>query len=141
LPFAAVYIEFHPRRPLRSNVHTFQSKLLSPPAPICPVRIGTSWRLRTPALNPLSATLMNLPRKCCKQKTYGLSKAFGCNTYKNHGGRGILPIPELPLANPAIPATRRFHGTPVTGHGTLPAFHASTFASPNRSARIRMETS
>ena len=28
------------------------------------------------------------PRKCCKQKTYGLAKPFRCNTYKNHRGGG-----------------------------------------------------
>jgi hypothetical protein len=28
------------------------------------------------------------PRKCCKQKTYGSTKPFRCNTYKKHGGRG-----------------------------------------------------
>jgi hypothetical protein len=25
------------------------------------------------------------PRKCCKQKTYGMAKLFRCNTYKKHG--------------------------------------------------------
>ena len=25
------------------------------------------------------------PRKCCKQKTYGMAKSFRCNTYKNRG--------------------------------------------------------
>ena len=29
------------------------------------------------------------PRKCCKQKTYGLSKPFRCNTYKKHGGGAV----------------------------------------------------
>jgi len=33
------------------------------------------------------------PRKCCKQKTYGLAKSFSCNTYKKAGG----PYPPLPL--------------------------------------------
>jgi len=27
------------------------------------------------------------PRKCCKQRTYGQTKPFRCNTYKNRGGR------------------------------------------------------
>src|SRR5258708_6247460 len=26
------------------------------------------------------------PRKCCKQKTYGIAKLFRCNTYKKVGG-------------------------------------------------------
>src|SRR6266403_1425762 len=29
------------------------------------------------------------PRKCCKQKTYGLTKPFRCSTYKKHGGQGV----------------------------------------------------
>jgi hypothetical protein len=33
------------------------------------------------------------PRKCCKQKTYGLAKPFRCSTYKKHGGGGSLPFP------------------------------------------------
>ena len=122
--FSAVYIEFYPRRSLRSNVRTFQSKLHRssgakiPPAPICPVRIGTSWGLWTLALNPLSATLMNLPRKCCKQKTYSFSKTFRCNTYKNTGGGVFFPTGTTPLANRAIPATRCFRGTQVTSRGS-----------------------
>ena len=140
--FSVVYIEFHPRRPLRSNVQTFQSKLLCPPAPICPVRIGTSWGLWTLALNPLSATLMNLPRKCCKQKTYSLSKAFRCNTYEKHAGGGILPIPEVcpSLANPANTSHLSFSRDTGRGSPNTPASAAPTFASPTRSARIRMET-
>ena len=44
--------------------------------------------LPTPALNPLSATLMGSPRMCCKQKTYSKAKPFRCNTYTKHGGWG-----------------------------------------------------
>src|SRR6267378_3720993 len=29
------------------------------------------------------------PRKCCKQKTYGLAKPFRCNTYKKQGGPAL----------------------------------------------------
>src|SRR5882762_7409764 len=37
------------------------------------------------------------PRKCCKQKTYGLVKPFRC-TYKKTGGAGpAFPILELIL--------------------------------------------
>ena len=138
--FSAVFIEFHPRRRLRSNVQTFQSKLLFPPAPICPVRIRTSWGLWTLALNPLSATLMNLPRKCCKQKTYSLPKAFRCNTYKNTGGEVFFPTGTTSLTSPANTSHLSFSRDAGHGSRNTPAFHASTFASPNRSARIRMET-
>ena len=44
-------------------------------------------------LRPLAATLMSLPRKCCKQKTYGIVKPFSCNTYKKVGV-GALPDPS-----------------------------------------------
>ena len=145
--FSAVYIEFYPRRSLRSNVRTFQSKLHRssgakiPPAPICPVRIGTSWGLWTLALNPLSATLMNLPRKCCKQKTYSLSKAFRCNTYKKHGGGAFFPFRNYPsLTNPANTGRSSFSRDAGHGSPNTPAFAAPTFASPSRSARIRVET-
>jgi len=35
------------------------------------------------------------PRKCCKQKTYGLAKPFRCNTYKKHGGRGPVMVNQI----------------------------------------------
>src|SRR5205814_8812220 len=44
-------------------------------------------------LRPLAATLMSLPRKCCKQKTYGIVKPFSCNTYKKVGV-GAPPDPS-----------------------------------------------
>ena len=42
----------------------------------------------TPSLRKsFSCNTYEPPRKCCKQKTYGLAKPFRCNTYKKHGGR------------------------------------------------------
>src|SRR5713101_937188 len=35
------------------------------------------------------------PRKCCKQKTYGLTKPFRCNTYKKQGGGCRLLISQF----------------------------------------------
>src|SRR5712664_665210 len=32
------------------------------------------------------------PRKCCKQKTYGKTNSFRCNTYKKQGEGGALPV-------------------------------------------------
>jgi hypothetical protein len=44
-------------------------------------------------LSPLAAT-PGSPRKCCKQKTYGNTNPFRCNTYKKHGaGLQKLPTP------------------------------------------------
>src|SRR5712664_4960428 len=39
-------------------------------------------------LKSFSRNTYGPPRKCCKQKTYGLAKPFRCNTYKKHGGGG-----------------------------------------------------
>ena len=55
-------------------------------------------------LKSFSCNTYGSPRKCCKQKTYGLAKPFRCNTYKKHGGslpfivpRYNSPIPILEL--------------------------------------------
>ncbi|SRR6267142_219150 len=45
----------------------------------------------SPTLRPrksFSGNTYGLPRKCCKQKTYGRAKSFICNTYKKQGGGG-----------------------------------------------------
>src|SRR5713226_689549 len=47
--------------------------------------------LPTIALSPLAATLTDPPRKCCKQKTYGLANPFRCNTYKKQGVPSFKP--------------------------------------------------
>src|SRR6266478_992311 len=39
-------------------------------------------------LKSFSCNTYGTPRKCCKQRTYGLAKPFRCNTYKKHGGKG-----------------------------------------------------
>src|SRR6266850_4559784 len=42
----------------------------------------------SPTLRPrksFSGNTYGLPLKCCKQKTYGRSKSFICNTYKKQG--------------------------------------------------------
>ena len=36
--------------------------------------------------NSFRCNTYGLPRKWCKQKTYGGAKSFKCNTYKKHGG-------------------------------------------------------
>ena len=40
--------------------------------------------------NSFSCNTYGFPRKCCKQKTYGRTKSFSCNTYKKHGGGGLI---------------------------------------------------
>ena len=54
-----------------------------------------------------SSNTYGSPRKCCKQKTYGLSKPFRCNTYKKQGVGAVgsdcppFPIP-YPLSIPRL---------------------------------------
>jgi hypothetical protein len=43
---------------------------------------------RSLSRNSFRRNTYGLPRKCCKQTTYGKVKSFRCNTYRNHGGRG-----------------------------------------------------
>ena len=50
-------------------------------------------------LKSFSCNTYGSPRKCCKQKTYGLAKPFRCNTYENHGGGVHLfrIYPRIPI--------------------------------------------
>src|SRR5207249_8638967 len=121
--FFRVFARFHPRRfvsplprdlcgrrlarskiPTRSGLSTSPSPKSFPaisfadPHPLTPAtsilyknRAGRGIVVRP--VRPLAATLMNLPRKCCKQKTYGIVKPFSCNTYKKPGV-GAPPDPS-----------------------------------------------
>src|SRR5439155_1103693 len=51
-------------------------------------------------ISPLAATLMDLPAKYCKQKTYLMAKPFRCNTYKNTGGPLLASTPLRTLCLP-----------------------------------------
>jgi hypothetical protein len=37
-----------------------------------------------------------IPRKCCIQRTYRIANSFICNTYKKHGGWGVLWLTKNP---------------------------------------------
>ena len=51
-----------------------------------PVKATPSHSVTTPYdLKSFSCNTYGPPRKCCKQKTYGLAKSFSCNTYKKKG--------------------------------------------------------
>ena len=39
------------------------------------------------------------PRKCCKQKTYGIAKLFRCNTYKKQGGTSFKQAVPYPVTS------------------------------------------
>jgi len=51
-----------------------------------PLTCPNSWGHCHSCLNSFSCNTYGSPRKCCKQKTYYLSKSFRCNTYKKPGG-------------------------------------------------------
>jgi hypothetical protein len=53
-----------------------------------------SGSLSTLASKSFNCNTYGSPRKCCKQKTYGLAKFFSCNTYKKHRGP-LSSIPSL----------------------------------------------
>jgi hypothetical protein len=42
-----------------------------------------------PPRKSFSCNTHGSPRKCCKQKTYSVTKPFRCNTYKKQGARGL----------------------------------------------------
>ncbi len=67
-------------RPLQFTPPIF---LLTDLCPLtCPDPVGVTAHY---LLNFFSCNTYGPPRKCCKQKTYGLAKPFRCNTYKKHG--------------------------------------------------------
>src|SRR5467141_1308675 len=45
------------------------------------------------------------PRKCCKQKTYGKTNSFSCNTYKKQGEGRAIPVRsvERPFVTSLLP--------------------------------------
>ena len=62
-------------------------------------------RQQSTPVSPFSCNTYGPPRKCCKQKTYGRTKSFKCNTYRKQGGGGVMvneliskkaPFNELP---------------------------------------------
>src|SRR5712692_3647389 len=70
-------------RPLVSLQFTPPIFLLTDLCPLtCPDPVGVTAHY---LLNFFSCNTYGPPRKCCKQKTYGLAKPFRCNTYKKHG--------------------------------------------------------
>jgi len=67
------------------------------------------------------------PRKCCKQKTYGLAKPFRCNTYKNQEGVLSAPLPRRShFAIEGPPQFRSGTSRPGRDVPTLPIRQAST---------------
>jgi hypothetical protein len=66
-------------------------------ARITPIRIRLSH-------NPFRCNTYALPRKCCKQRTYGVAKPFSCNTYKETGGGVVIMVSQiLRTSEPLLP--------------------------------------
>src|SRR6266852_2858578 len=72
-------------------------------------------------LKSFSCNTYESPRKCCKQKTYGLAKPFRCNTYKKQGVGGsreriILLTAQLSIVDCQPPLLRSStdHGARIT---------------------------
>ena len=78
----------------RSNVPTFKrsndSVLLTSLLPFLTIALSSSpdpvGVTARPCSKSFTCNTYSPPRKCCKQKTYGLAKPFRCNTYKKQGG-------------------------------------------------------
>ncbi len=78
----------------RSNVPTFKrsndSVLLTSLLPYLTIALSSSpdpvGVTARPCSKSFTCNTYSPPRKCCKQKTYGLAKPFRCNTYKKQGG-------------------------------------------------------
>ena len=58
----------------------------------CRVSFGLSPNSQTAPCpsKPFICNTYESPRKCCKQKTYGQTNSFRCNTYKNTGGPPVV---------------------------------------------------
>ena len=63
-------------------------------------------------LKSFSCNTYGSPRKCCKQKTYGLTKPFRCNTYKKHRGGGY-PLLLFPVVQTFRSNVRRSSGAEI----------------------------
>ncbi len=73
---------------------TFLIFLLTDHCPLtCPDPIGVTAHYR---FKSFSCNTYGSPRKCCKQKTYGMANSFRCNTYKKQGGTSFKPKAYLP---------------------------------------------
>src|SRR6266478_930028 len=67
-------------------------------AAACPVRS----RHFSASLSPFRINTYEIPHKCCNQRTYRIAKLFRINTYKKHGGRGVLWLTRNPIRIPIL---------------------------------------
>src|ERR1700730_5547767 len=121
--FSPVYIESHPRRSPNSFLGLTptcpkQTRGIShSPSPVllptdhrpltCPDPVGVPFHH---CFKSFSCNIYGSPRKCCKQKTYVITKHFRYNTTKKHrGGMGIRVNQEFD--DDPCPARLSFLGT------------------------------
>src|SRR6266446_8605399 len=57
-----------------------------------------------------------LSRKCGKQRTYRKPKSFRCNTYKKHGGEGLLWLTRYSIKGFSSERPSRAWGLSSMGH-------------------------
>ncbi len=87
-------------RPSCGAEHTFRATNPLPAAHYC--------------FKSFSLNTYGSPRKCCKQKTYGLTKPFRCNTYKKHGGCGEGLQLSSEAVSPKLAPTIAFRPIPYS---------------------------
>jgi len=80
--------------------------------------------------NSFSCNTYGSPRKCCKQKIYGLAKPFRCNIYKNTGGGSRLWLTRFPMRKSVLRsmATKDLSSHPLRIHSDENSFFAQVLS-------------
>src|SRR6266446_4747359 len=96
-----------------------QAVPLTPPKSFHPSQLPSRQQVRP--RKSFSRNTYGPPRKCCKQKTYGLAKPFRCNTYKKPRGRGRRPTHSHRFPSRQVPLF------PIWSTIPTPSFFSSAF--------------
>jgi hypothetical protein len=118
----------HPLTPVVSILYKNMGggRVFSSHPSLCRDPVGVIGRSR---FNSFRCNTYKPPRKCCKQKTYGLAKPFRCNTYKKTPGGTLFsssPRPDLWEFRRSPPAKASTHLRAIIG---LPASPSAEKAS------------
>jgi hypothetical protein len=135
-----VYLDCHPRpytpspdrrfRPGRKGLPSFQS--------VSPVLLHSRPIAAACCFKSFSCNTYVSPRKCCKQRTYGLAKSFRCNTYKKQGctpRRSDVQTCRRSGVFPPVPLQDAAHGATI-GNGTRYTNGRGKHIAPSRCLRI-----
>src|SRR6266850_1724637 len=79
--------------PRSADQNSRRSFAIPTTAAACPIRS----RHFSASLSPFKINTYETPHKCCIQRTYRITKFFRINTYKKHGGRGVLWLTRNPI--------------------------------------------